>query len=67
LDDADSNNKKKFTIFQPSIGVGLRFSPIVVDYAYTSLQTQSNPLFSHIVSLRIDIASIATKTKEKEE
>lgn len=64
LDDADSNNRKTYTIFQPSIGVGLKFSPIVVDYAYTSLQTQSNPLFSHIVSLRIDIASIGAKAKE---
>lgn len=64
LDDADSTQQKKFTIFQPSMGIGLKFSPIVVDYAYTSLQTQSNPLFSHIVSLRIDIASMTTKASE---
>jgi hypothetical protein len=67
LDDADSTQQKKFTIFQPSMGIGLKFSPIVVDYAYTSLQTQSNPLFSHIVSLRIDIASMAAKAKKTED
>lgn len=65
LDDKDSTNKSYFTLFQPSIGVGLKFGPLVVDYAYTSLQTQSNPLFSHIVSVRVDIKSIMTK-KENE-
>lgn len=65
LDDKDSTNKSYFTLFQPSIGVGLKFGPLVVDYAYTSLQTQSNPLFSHIVSVRVDIKSLMTK-KENE-
>ncbi|HTN18370.1 MAG TPA: PorV/PorQ family protein [Chitinophagaceae bacterium] len=64
LDDRDSLNKKTFTIFQPSIGVGLKLGPIVADYAYTSLQTQSNPLFSHIVSLRFDIKSLSKSKKE---
>ncbi len=67
LDDADSTQQKKFTIFQPSMGIGLKFNPIVIDYAYTSLQTQSNPLFSHIISLRIDIASMAAKAKKTED
>lgn len=65
LDDRDSLNKKTFTIFQPSIGVGLKLGPIVADYAYTSLQTQSNPLFSHIVSLRFDIKSLSKSRKEE--
>lgn len=65
LDDKDSSNKSYFTLFQPSIGVGLKFGPLVVDYAYTSLQTQSNPLFSHIVSIRVDIKSLMIK-KENE-
>lgn len=55
LDDKDSTNKKTFTLFQPSVGVGLKLGPLVVDYAYTSLQTQSNPLFSHIISVRLDV------------
>lgn len=65
LDDNDTTNQAKFTIFQPSIGVGLQLGKVqmpmglmgildklVLDYAFTSLQTQSNPLFTHVVSLR---------------
>jgi hypothetical protein len=63
LDDKDSTNNTYFTIFQPSIGVGLKLGPLVVDYAYTSLQTQSNPLFSHIVSARLDIKSLVKKSE----
>jgi hypothetical protein len=64
LDDKDSTNKKYFTIFQPSVGLGLKLGPLMVDYAYTSLQTQSNPLFSHIVSIRLDINKIGNKPKD---
>jgi hypothetical protein len=63
LDDKDTTNKQTFTIFQPSVGAGLRLGPLTVDYAYTSLQTQSNPLFSHIVSLRFDFNKLK-KNKE---
>lgn len=55
LDDKDTANKNGYTLFQPSFGVGLRFGAFVADYAYTSLQTQSNPLYSHIISLRLDM------------
>jgi hypothetical protein len=55
LDDKDSTNQAKYTLWQPSAGVGIHISGLVVDYAYTSLQTQSNPLFSHIISARLDI------------
>lgn len=55
LNDNDSNNKSYNTIFQPSMGIGFKIGPLLIDYAYTSLQTQSNPLFSHIVSLRFDV------------
>jgi hypothetical protein len=55
LDDKDTTNQAKYTLWQPSAGVGIRISALVVDYAYTSLQTQSNPLFSHIISARVDI------------
>lgn len=64
LDDKDTTNQKHFTIFQPSVGVGLKLGPLVVDYAYTSLQTQSNPLFSHIVSVRFDFNKLSVKKKE---
>lgn len=56
LDDADFTNTKKITLFQPSAGLGLRVGrSLAVDYAFTSLTTQENPLYSHIVSLRLDI------------
>lgn len=52
-DDNDTTNQKQYTIFQPSIGIGLKIDKLVIDYAFTSLQTQSNPLLTHIVSLRL--------------
>jgi len=55
LDNADSTNKKKYTIFQPSVGVGFKVKSLSVDYAFTSLQMQDNPLMSHIISLHIGI------------
>lgn len=61
LDDRDSSNKKSYTLFQPSMGVGIKLGPLMIDYAYTSLQTQSNPLFSHIVSLRLDFKKQSRK------
>lgn len=55
LDDKDSTNQAKYTLWQPSAGAGLRIAGLNIDYAYTSLQTQSNPLFSHIISIRLDL------------
>jgi hypothetical protein len=55
LDNADTNNLKKFLVFQPSIGVGFKIKSFNVDYAFTSLQMQDNPLMSHIISVRLDI------------
>lgn len=55
LDNADTNNVKKYTVFQPSLGVGFKVKNFVVDYAFTSLQMQDNPLMSHVVSVRLDL------------
>jgi hypothetical protein len=65
LDNADTNNIKKYTVFQPSIGVGFKVKSFSVDYAFTSLQMQDNPLMSHVVSIRLDIMkSRKAKTKD---
>ena len=56
LDDRDTTNNSRYTIYQPSVGLGLKLGVLSIDYAYTSLQTQNNPLYSHIISLRLDIA-----------
>jgi hypothetical protein len=55
LDDKDTMNIAKYTLWQPSAGAGIHLAGLTIDYAYTSLQTQSNPLYSHIISARLDL------------
>lgn len=57
LADGDTLNQKKVWIFQPSIGAGFRLGNVVIDYAFTNLANQSNPLYTHVFSLRIDLKS----------
>lgn len=61
LDDKDTSNTQKIMIYQPSVGVGLNLGAINLDYAFTSLQTQANPLFTHVISLRVNLKSTAKK------
>lgn len=68
LDDADTTNTQKVTLFQPSVGVGLNvIKGLAVDYAFTSLLTQSNPLYTHVISLRFDLNRKKTKEDSKGE
>ncbi|HWB25210.1 MAG TPA: PorV/PorQ family protein [Chitinophagaceae bacterium] len=55
LADGDTLNQKKVWIFQPSIGAGFKIGNVVIDYAFTNLANQSNPLYTHVFSLRIDL------------
>lgn len=55
IDNRDTNNQTYYTLFQPSIGMGLHVGPLAIEYTYTSLQTQNNPLFSHIISGKLFI------------
>jgi len=55
LSDGDTLNQKKVWIYQPSVGVGFRVGNVVLDYAFTNLANQSNPLYTHIFSLRVDL------------
>lgn len=64
LDDKDTSNTKKITLYQPSVGIGLLVGIFNVDYAFTSLQTQSNALYTHIVSIRVNVKDAATKKKK---
>lgn len=57
LADGDTVNQKKVWIYQPSAGAGFRISNVTVDYAYTNLANQSNPLFTHIFSLKLDMVN----------
>jgi hypothetical protein len=61
LDDADITNTKKVWIYQPAIGAGFRISTIQIDYAFTNLANQSNPLYTHIFSLRVDLKKKQSK------
>jgi hypothetical protein len=55
LEDNDSTNTKKVWIYQPSIGAGFRISNVQIDYAFTNLANQSNPLYTHVFSLKVDL------------
>jgi hypothetical protein len=60
IDDKDTTNQKKIWIYQPSVGAGFRIGDVQIDYAFTNLANQSNPLYTHVFSLRVDL-----KRKEK--
>lgn len=55
MDNSDTTNQSKYTVFQPSIGVGFKIKSLYVDYAFTSLQMQDNPLMSNFISLHLNI------------
>ncbi len=62
LDDADITNKKKVWIYQPAIGAGFKISTVQIDYAFTNLANQSNPLYTHIFSLKLDLKKKQSKS-----
>jgi hypothetical protein len=55
LSDGDTLNQKKVWIYQPSLGAGFKIKNVMIDYAFTNLANQSNPLYTHIFSLRVDL------------
>jgi hypothetical protein len=55
LADGDTLNQKEVWIFQPAVGAGFRLGNTVIDYAFSDLANQSNPLYTHIFSLRVDL------------
>jgi hypothetical protein len=55
LADKDTLNQKKVWIYQPSAGAGFKFGGITLDYAFSNLANQSQPLYSHIFSLLINL------------
>ncbi len=56
LSDGDTTNQKKVWIYQPSLGAGFKIKNVQLDYAFSNLANQSNPLYTHIFSLRFDLA-----------
>jgi len=57
LSDGDTLNQKKVWIYQPSLGAGFKIKNVMLDYAFTNLANQENPLFTHIFSLRINFGN----------
>jgi hypothetical protein len=55
LSDGDTLNQKKVWIYQPGGGAGFRIGAVTIDYAFTNLANQSNPLFTHVFSLRLNM------------
>ncbi len=55
LDEADSTNTSKVWIYQPSIGTGFKINNVQIDYAFTNLANQSNPLYTHVFSLKVNL------------
>ena len=65
LDDRDTTNRTKIWIFQPSIGAGFKVGDVQIDYAFTNLANQSNPLYTHVFSLKVDLRDLKKKNKSK--
>jgi hypothetical protein len=63
LADGDTLNQKKVWIYQPSAGAGFKINNLTIDYAFTNLANQSNPLFTHVFSLRLDMIPSEKKKK----
>lgn len=55
LDDADVTSTRKIWIYQPSLGAGFKISNLQIDYAFTNLANQANPLYTHVFSLKTDL------------
>lgn len=54
--DGDSTNQKKVWIYQPSAGAGIKIKNIMIDFSFSNLANQSNPLYTYVVSLRFNLA-----------
>lgn len=65
LADGDTLNQKKVWIYQPSAGAGFKIQNVTIDYAFTNLANQSNPLFTHVFSLRLNMVNDNKNKKKK--
>ena len=61
----DTLNLKDYWIYQPAIGIGFKINQLNIDYAFTSLNMQDNPLFTHVISLKLNF-NRKTKSEDKQ-
>jgi len=45
------------------VGAGFKIKNVILDYAFTNLANQSNPLYTHIFSLRINLVKKENEIK----
>jgi hypothetical protein len=64
LKDGDTTNQKRVWIYQPSAGAGFRIQNVKIDYAFTNLANQSNPLYTHVFSLQLDLVTSQAKKRK---
>ncbi len=62
LADGDTINQRKVWVYQPSAGAGFRIQNVTIDYSFTNLANQSNPLFTHVFSLQLNLVGRKEKT-----
>ena len=55
IQDETSITGEKSKTFQPSIGVGIQYKKVAIDYALTDVGNQSIAVYSNVFSLRIGI------------
>ncbi len=55
LADADTLNQRKVWVYQPSVGAGVNIKNVTIDYSFSNLANQENPLYTHIFSLKLNI------------
>jgi len=63
--DADTTGEVKRTLFQPTVGLGVQIKNFAIDYSFSSLNIESSPLYSHFISLKLDIINKAKRKINK--
>lgn len=48
-------DREEYLTTRPSVGVGLKLSSLMVDYAFSNLGAGDQNTFSHVISLRLDL------------
>lgn len=66
LQDEDTTGTQKVTLFQPTLGLGVQLKSFAFDYSFSSLNIGESPLYSHFVSIKIDISKKKKTELEKE-
>ncbi|HUX84453.1 MAG TPA: PorV/PorQ family protein [Chitinophagaceae bacterium] len=60
-DDSDTTNQRYLTIYEPSLGAGFRIHNVDIEYAFTDLANQSQPLYSNIFSIKVVVPKLKRK------